>query len=420
MSPKPKSTPVSIIGPIVTQTTELVKNEFMLAVQKFLGVAATDTILLTKHWASIYLYVAAYAMRQLIQDLERHPLVLQRDKYDDYVVSREINLDNQMPGEGNSTYFVTFEGIKLVVMCEFAHRYDGKSKVQCYVKVSEVEQAKKFFERHSDYITKIPRTLVFDGVGVPLINPERLTWDDIVIDPETKKIIVQQTKMFQTTGKRSKRGILIHGEPGNGKTLLGKILAHTLDCHCFYITSQTFDTGAAKQLSMLFELARLLKPSILFFEDIDLIVGKKREENAYKGFLGELLNQLDGPQRNEQMLVMATTNDITALDDALANRPGRFDVKIEFGNPNETNRSALLSRLITVKNLDPYVELTNGLSCAQVNEVGHYIAEHPGLTIDETRAYVKLVKEYGKKEFGFRSQAEQEKERANRREVDDL
>jgi len=149
-----------------------------------------------------------------------------------------------------------------------------------------------------------------------------------------------------------KRGLILSGVPGTGKTLLGKILCSQIDAAFIWVTPK-FLTDA-KQVSNICTMARELSPSVLFLEDIDLY-GTSRHQTADKSVLGELMNQLDGLIENQYVIVIATTNDEESMEKALKNRPGRFDRIIKIPEPDEVCRLKMLelfTKNLTLDGLD--------------------------------------------------------------------
>lgn len=131
---------------------------------------------------------------------------------------------------------------------------------------------------------------------------------------------------------RTSRGIILYGSPGNGKTSICRwISRNSHDVTRIWVTGWEM---RSHNISDLFEAARKLAPSIIFMEDLDTAGISRHLTGRINPLLGSLLNEMDGIEKNEGIVVIATTNNIYALDEALANRPGRFDIKIHVGNPH--------------------------------------------------------------------------------------
>jgi len=210
---------------------------------------------------------------------------------------------------------------------------------------------------------------------------ERLyAWEELFVAPKVKELLRHEIECFfgrkelyQKMGLAYRRGLLLHGAPGAGKTLFGKILASTVeDCAFIWVTAA--DVSTARDVTYLFKLARSAGRAILFFEDLDFYASH-RERHYHGGSpLGELLVQLDGMHSNDGLLVIATTNDLQAIEPALRDRPSRFDVTLEFAPAGVEVRVAHLSHLLCSSEVDPddirYVaHEAEGFTGAQLQEL---------------------------------------------------
>ncbi|HLD39017.1 MAG TPA: ATP-binding protein [archaeon] len=158
-------------------------------------------------------------------------------------------------------------------------------------------------------------------------------------DSRSKDIIEANTTLFfrnldklRAHKLKTKRGIILYGSPGNGKTSICRwISQNSPDVTRIWITGWEMRSC---NISELFDIARKLAPSIIFLEDLDTAGISRHLTGRINPLLGSLLNEMDGIEKNDGIVVIATTNNIYALDEALANRPGRFDLKIHIGNPH--------------------------------------------------------------------------------------
>ncbi|MCX8126330.1 MAG: AAA family ATPase, partial [Dehalococcoidia bacterium] len=165
-------------------------------------------------------------------------------------------------------------------------------------------------------------------------------WDSIVLDADTKRDIKLNTidflgkaRLWPELGIPPRRGVLIAGEPGTGKTVICKALmaeAEGITC----ITTSAYAMSSDDYVTELYELAQDLAPCLVFIEDIDLI-GHNREESGYQNgpALLSLLAVLDGIEEKKEIVTVATTNCLETLDKALSQRPSRFDRVIKLGRP---------------------------------------------------------------------------------------
>jgi ATP-dependent 26S proteasome regulatory subunit len=168
---------------------------------------------------------------------------------------------------------------------------------------------------------------------------------DLVLPEEVKSLIERSIvgfyshgEVLQELGVEMKRGVLLHGPPGTGKTSISLYLAGLLPHFtvCFVSGERLLHPREICQM------ARYLQPAMLVFEDIDLIA-LEREANGLATVLGELMNQIDGCDPTEQVLFVMNTNSLDRLESAVRNRPGRVDQIIEVPLPDREARRQLLT-----------------------------------------------------------------------------
>lgn len=172
------------------------------------------------------------------------------------------------------------------------------------------------------------------------------TWDDVVLDERTKAQLMDDVEgffdnraLYQSFGVPWKRGIILHGVPGNGKTISLKALIHALARRqpaavpSLYVKSlDSCETGGPKHsIRAIFAHARSMAPCVLVFEDLDSMVTPKCR--SY------FLNEVDGLEANDGILLVGSTNHLDRLDPAIARRPSRFDRKYHFQLPTEHERT---------------------------------------------------------------------------------
>ena len=157
-------------------------------------------------------------------------------------------------------------------------------------------------------------------------------------------------KKYKELGAKIPKGVLHHGLPGTGKTLLARAVAGEANCPFFYISGSDFvemlvGVGASRVRS-LFADAKKAAPAVIFIDEIDA-VGRKRGAGLGGGqdereqTLNQILVEMDGFDVNTNVIVIAATNRVDVLDPALL-RPGRFDRRIMVNPPDVDEREAIL------------------------------------------------------------------------------
>ena len=161
---------------------------------------------------------------------------------------------------------------------------------------------------------------------------------------------LREPEKYFGTGAKIPRGALLTGSPGTGKTLLARAIAGEssvpfIQCSGSSFVEMFVGVGA-KRVRDVFEMARENQPCIVFIDEIDAI-GKKRSNNGFAAndereqTINQLLTEMDGFENETEIVVIAATNRIDILDDALL-RPGRFDRKIQVSLPDVHGREEIL------------------------------------------------------------------------------
>ncbi len=195
--------------------------------------------------------------------------------------------------------------------------------------------------------------------------------------------IMQNPAAYAAKGIRMPKGILLEGEPGNGKTLFAKALAGEARVNFIPAKATDFESmfmaiGPMK-VKLLFRKARRRAPCIVFIDEFDGI-GTVRNysgsalETENTRIVTALLNELDGFEATKGVLVLAATNSIQALDPALI-RPGRFDARFCVPYPDYNARVQLAAMYSKGKNPaadctpETIAKMTVGYSCAKIESV---------------------------------------------------
>ena len=174
---------------------------------------------------------------------------------------------------------------------------------------------------------------------------------DVKVELEEIIDFMKNPKRYKSFGARLPRGVLLVGPPGVGKTMIAKAVASEADVPFFYQSGASFVQiyvgMGAKRVHELFEAAKRNSPSIIFIDEIDA-VGKKRDgsrNDEREATLNQLLTEMDGFEASSGVIVVAATNKIDVLDEALL-RAGRFDRRIFVELPTKIERSSILSKYL--------------------------------------------------------------------------
>lgn len=190
------------------------------------------------------------------------------------------------------------------------------------------------------------------GRNIRFLKRPARNWDSIVLDVGIKDEIWGNTIGFLTNREHlanysipSKRGVLLTGEPGTGKTVICKaLIAESSEITCIIANAYSLETP--EYITELYELAQDLSPCIVFIEDIDFIAQNRMESGYFGGSaLFSLLSALDGVEEHEEVVTVATTNWLEIIDKAIGERPARFDCVIKLSLPSLEQREELISLL---------------------------------------------------------------------------
>lgn len=246
-----------------------------------------------------------------------------------------------------------------------------------------------------------------------------ITFKDVAgikeIKEELEEVVdfLNHPKKYQQHGVSLPRGVLLVGPPGVGKTLIAKAVAGEAQVPFFYQSGASFVhiyVGmGAKRVRELFAVAKYNAPSIIFIDEIDA-VGKARgtgSNDEREATLNELLTQMDGFDSTSGVMVVAATNKIEVLDEALL-RAGRFDRRVFLTLPTKTDRIEILKLYLYKKSFDFDIEKlaneTSGFSSSAlatlVNESLLYMIKRGGSQLLEKDLELAKQKiQFGKKQI---------------------
>ncbi|MGB1252986.1 MAG: ATP-dependent zinc metalloprotease FtsH [Candidatus Promineifilaceae bacterium] len=235
-----------------------------------------------------------------------------------------------------------------------------------------------------------------------------VTFDDVAGVDEAKEEVeeivqfLREPERFIQVGARIPKGVLMVGPPGTGKTLLARAIAGEAGVPFYHISGSEFvemfvGVGASR-VRDLFNKAKENAPSIVFVDEIDA-VGRQRGAGMGGGHdereqtLNQILTEMDGFDKETNIIVIAATNRADVLDPALL-RPGRFDRKVIVDRPDIRGREAILRVHARGKPIAKDVEykdwarLTAGFSGADlenlINEAAIFAARRHGTTVTVT------------------------------------
>ncbi|TKV56155.1 ATP-binding protein [Nakamurella flava] len=199
---------------------------------------------------------------------------------------------------------------------------------------------------------------------------------DVILPPEVLPAIerhvlgpAQYAARLRAAGIHLKRGLLLHGPPGTGKTHIVRYLMGRLRESTVIVL-----TGVGlKNIDYTAALARRLAPTLIVVEDVDLIAADRSTTPHGNPLLFSLLDAMDGVAADADVTFVLTTNRADILEEALIQRPGRIDLAVEVPRPDAAGRLAL-ARLYSgtaevTADLTPLVAVTEGATASAIKEV---------------------------------------------------
>ena len=217
--------------------------------------------------------------------------------------------------------------------------------------------------------------VTYDDIGGidEQIREVREAVEEPLVDPE----------QFVETGVEPPSGVLLHGPPGTGKTMLAKAVANQTDATFIKMAGSElvhkFIGEGAKLVRDLFQVAREHEPAVIFIDEIDAIASKRTDSKTsgdaeVQRTMMQLLSEMDGFEDRGEIRIIAATNRFDMLDRAIL-RPGRFDRLIEVPNPDLEGRERILeihTRDMNVADDVDYDELArdvDGFSGAEIESL---------------------------------------------------
>jgi transitional endoplasmic reticulum ATPase len=199
-------------------------------------------------------------------------------------------------------------------------------------------------------------------------QPTRMTWDDVVLNPRTKRelrqmqVMLEKPDLARELGVDLPTGILLKGPPGTGKTTIARVLADEAKCRFFSISAadinRMFVGESEKRVRALFEDARANAPSIIFIDEIDSLLPERQGGVAIHSdkVVTQFLQEMDGMTPNHRVFVVGASNRPDMLDHAVR-RGGRLSREIEIPLPDCEARKHLLGLFLKNVRLSPDVDV---------------------------------------------------------------
>jgi proteasome regulatory subunit len=199
---------------------------------------------------------------------------------------------------------------------------------------------------------------------------------------ETIEMPLENPEQFDAVGIDPPSGVLLHGPPGTGKTMLAKAVANQTDAKFIKMAGSElvhkFIGEGAKLVRDIFEVAREEEPAVLFIDEIDAIAAERTDSKTsgdaeVQRTMMQLLNEMDGFEDRGDVRIIAATNRFDMLDDAIL-RPGRFDRLIEVPTPEKDGREQIFeihTRDMNTEGLDfgELASMAEGASGAEIEAV---------------------------------------------------
>jgi ATPase family associated with various cellular activities (AAA) len=236
----------------------------------------------------------------------------------------------------------------------------------------EAMQARNVYRGHMISLTADFPELSVKFHRLPTIDREAIILPEGLLERVERQTVEfgRQSGRLRQAGRHLKRGLLLHGAPGTGKTLTLMYLVSSMRDR----TALLLSVKGLGLISQTCAMARTLQPSIVILEDVDLIAEDRTNKAGATPMLFELLNEMDGLSDDADVLFLLTTNRPHLLEPALASRPGRVDQAIEIPVPDESCRRRLFDLYgrgltLQVADMPRLIARTEGASGAFIREL---------------------------------------------------
>jgi ATPase family associated with various cellular activities (AAA) len=302
-------------------------------------------------------------------------------------------------------YLIDDHGTKLVALVRAADEQSGQAEVTLEVLCRDRDPARAMLDEIRELMVE---RNVFRGQMIsfgesrmghmtlgPIVFHRRPELDrDAIVLPEglldrvERHVfgIAEHGERLRAGGQHVKRGLLLHGPPGTGKTLTVRYVAGRARDHTIVVLAG----GGLGMVRPACALARMLQPSIVVLEDVDL-VAQHRGYVESNPLLFDILNQMDGIAEDADVAFVLTTNRADLLEPALAARPGRVDLALHMPLPDDAGRMGLIrlyGRDLELRLADPdaVVRRTAGVTASFIKELMRKAALIGAIETDGTGA----------------------------------
>lgn len=251
--------------------------------------------------------------------------------------------------------FLTFDGAPVAVVQRSAKPEYGRAQATLEILAADQDAGSAFLLRLRALMIErsVLRGQVLSFVqseygsdaGATFLRRPEVGADDVVLSDGVLDEVVdhvvgigEQRDALLAAGQHLKRGVLLYGPPGTGKTLtIRHLLARTPGVTAILLTGSSI-----RAIGSAAEIARTFQPSIVVLEDIDLVAMERH--SSPQPLLFEVLDALDGLDGDADVAFVMTTNRVSVLERALADRPGRVDLAVEIPLPELPERVRLFRR----------------------------------------------------------------------------
>jgi hypothetical protein len=287
-----------------------------------------------------------------------------------------VNIGLYLIGEGDTRLAIFLartergfrDGILVEVLAASRETADA-----CLSEIRNAMRKRNVYRGHVVSLSVREQALHVSFHHLPRITREQIILPAGVLERIERESVgfAKHAERLRAAGRHLKRGMLLHGSPGTGKTLTAMYLAGRMpDRTVLLITGRS--VGLLEQAC---SMARMLQPATIVLEDVDLVAEERtrQQQSGCAPLLFELLNQMDGLADDADILFVLTTNRPDLLEPALAARPGRIDQAVEVPVPDAECRRRLFELygrgLNVTASLDSYVARTEGASAAFIREL---------------------------------------------------